>query len=139
VRRRAKPAKTPEQIERERERAREAVRRHRALRAEQKQALRPQARAIGRVTGALREMIFGKVSPSRYSGGKVRTWDRTDELARALFDALGSASAAKLVTALRHEVKIGGTTARRHREFVERYGDQSPADAIRSLMGGSTP
>lgn len=83
------------------ERAREAVRRHRARRKAQRKAMLGTAQywAIHRVDQALRDMLYGKVGGS----GEVQTRDRTDALAVALFDALGPERTARLAAQLAAE------------------------------------
>jgi hypothetical protein len=119
MRRRPKPAKTAEQIEQDRAAAREALRRHRARRKAEKDALPHwQTRAVDDVNTTLCAMLYG-------GSGENQTRDRTHALAAALFDALGPEGAVLLAAQLAEEIDAGGTRAQRRRELEARDGSSA--------------
>jgi hypothetical protein len=111
--------KTAEQSEQDRAAAREALRRHRARRKAEKDALpRWQTRAVDDINAVLRDVLFG-------GSGEIQTRDRTDALAAALFDALGPEAAVRLAAQLTEEINAGGTRAQRRRELDARDGSDA--------------
>ena len=111
--------KTAEQSEQDRAAAREALRRHRARRKAEKDALpRWQTRAVDDVNAVLRDVLYSGSS-------EVQTRDRTQDLAAALFDTLGPEGAVRLAARLGEEIDAGGTRAQRRLELAARQVETS--------------
>ena len=117
---RPKPTKTPEQMERERKAAQEAVRRHRKRRRMQKDAIGVRRHnAMKRVNAGMQELIFGK-------NGRKR--DTTHHIATDLFYALGPEAAARVRDYLNAELAVPAEERQRKELEIAQWLHRAPAE-----------